>query len=218
MLNEFFNRLSDGVLRRDIQQALDSSFFVNTNTSETFSGENDKFSAYIKFYKKVPGQKTLLELGHLTFHMFPNENNIPGEIGILHIQNTSNGKRPLLVTENSQTHEIALSISNNGGTGLTPIMKKCGEKAISVINRYLNPDEQSEPLSLLNHRTTISDIWNPNVDIVESAFAAQKISFSTTQRLRNRYDSHSQKKHTRSNRGRPATPSITREQHISRKN
>jgi hypothetical protein len=173
MLNELMNRVSDGVLRNDIQNVIGTSFFVIITLSDMYQQEKNKLSLYITFYKKLDGQKNMKKLGYISFHMFPNDNKIPGEIGILHIRNISDGQRPLLVRKNNQTNKITLSISNNGGSGLLPVMKECGNKAISVLNQYVNPDEQLEPLSLVNHRTTLGNVWNPYVDIIEKAFDEQ---------------------------------------------
>lgn len=93
MLNELLHRASSGMLRQDIQSSIGSSIQVYVKLATRYEGIPKKISLYIIFKKQN------IELGHVSFHMFPNDNLIKGDIGILHIRNISDGKRPLKINK-----------------------------------------------------------------------------------------------------------------------
>lgn len=176
MLNELLHRASDGILQKDIQKVIQPDIRVRVKLDTIYNRVQNKISLYIFFVKN--GQ----ELGHISFHMFPNDNSVRGDVGIFHIQNTSNGKRPLLVEELG--NRIFLSIGNSGGSGITLIMKECGMKAIGVLNRYLNPDNDEESLSLRHDISKKRMIPHTYFSIILRSFSEKKITPANTRKFR----------------------------------
>lgn len=62
---------------------------------------------------------------------------------------------------------------------------------MNIINRYVNTDEQNEPLSLLFKKTQGSDSVHPYLNTVITSLLENRISLANTRKLRKR---HSQKK------------------------
>ena len=184
MLSELLHRADTNILKNDILQVIrDPSLTINTRVHKN---EDDEVSLYI-FYK-IHNK----DIGHISFHMFPNMNGIKKEIGILHIQNTSQGERPFRIVKESKN--IVITISNQGGVNLTSTMKEYGLKTLDVLNKYLRTDKDNEPLSLFHPLTKRGKTRHKYLHTILQAFHKRGIRVAKTQKLRSRHASSSSSK------------------------
>ena len=179
MFNELLHRASQGVLQNDIQHVIPQNTNIHIRVELDLTKTND-VSLYIKF--NIYPKRT--EIGHVSFHLYPDNPDYRNSIGILHVQNKASGKKPFRIQKRKTRKQIHLSLNSHNGIRLTNLVTMCTNHVLDILNRYLNPDEQHEPFSLLHSRTKKGVQQHPYFQIVFSSLQTKRIQFANTRKVR----------------------------------